>query len=55
MLEGRNNRIKVIKRIAYGSRNKECFFLKLRVAFSTKFDGSAAFDCVISSGPLSSS
>jgi transposase len=33
LLEGINNRIKVIKRIAYGFRDDEYFFLKIRAAF----------------------
>jgi len=33
MLEGVNNRIKVIKRMAYGFRDDEYFFLKIRDAF----------------------
>jgi transposase len=33
MLEGINNKIKVIKRIAYGFRDVEYFFLKIRGAF----------------------
>jgi transposase len=32
-LEGINNRIKVIKRVAYGFRDEEYFFLKIRMAF----------------------
>lgn len=32
-LEGINNRIKVIKRVAYGFRDEEYFFLKIRAAF----------------------
>lgn len=31
--EGINNRIKVIKRIAYGYRDDAYFFLKIRAAF----------------------
>ncbi len=34
LLEGINNKIKVIKRIAYGFRDNEYFFLKIRGAFS---------------------
>ena len=30
LLEGTNNRIKAIKRIAYGYRDDTCFFLKIR-------------------------
>lgn len=33
LLEGMNNRIKVIKRMAYGYRDEEYFFLKIRAAF----------------------
>ena len=33
VLEGVNNRIKVIKRMAYGFRDSEYFFLKIRAAF----------------------
>jgi transposase len=33
VLEGINNRIKVIKRMAYGYRDEEYFFLKIRAAF----------------------
>lgn len=33
ILEGINNRIKVIKRMAYGFRDHEYFFLKIRAAF----------------------
>jgi transposase len=33
LLEGINNRIKVIKRMAYGYRDDEYFFLKIRAAF----------------------
>jgi transposase len=33
LLEGINNRIKVIKRIAYGFRDDAYFFLKIRAAF----------------------
>lgn len=32
-LEGVNNRIKVIKRMAYGFRDSEYFFLKIKAAF----------------------
>ena len=32
-LEGINNRIKVIKRMAYGYRDMDCFFLKIKAAF----------------------
>jgi transposase len=34
LLEGINNRIKVIKRMAYGFRDDVYFFLKIRAAFS---------------------
>jgi transposase len=33
LLEGINNKIKVIKGMAYGYRADEYFFLKIRVAF----------------------
>ncbi len=33
LIEGMNNRIKVIKRMAYGFRDEEYFFLKIRAAF----------------------
>ena len=33
LLEGMNNKIKVIKRMAYGYRDEEYFFLKIRDAF----------------------
>ncbi len=33
VLEGINNRIKVIKRMAYGFRDTDYFFLKIRAAF----------------------
>ena len=33
ILEGFNNKIKVIKRMAYGFRDHEYFFLKIRAAF----------------------
>ena len=36
VLEGVNNRIKVIKRVAYGYRDTEYFFLKIRDAFHAK-------------------
>jgi transposase len=32
-LEGISNRIKVMKRMAYGYRDSACFFLKIRAAF----------------------
>lgn len=31
--EGINNKIKVLKRIAYGYRDEDYFFLKIRAAF----------------------
>ncbi len=34
LLEGMNNKIKVIKRMAYGYRDEDYFFLKIRAAFS---------------------
>ncbi|MCK6482501.1 MAG: transposase, partial [Phycisphaerae bacterium] len=33
LLEGINNKIKVIKRMAYGYRDEDYFFLKIRAAF----------------------
>ncbi|MFD1692935.1 ISL3 family transposase [Azotobacter chroococcum] len=36
LLEGVNNRIKVIKRMAYGFRDEEYFFLKIKAAFPGK-------------------
>ena len=36
VLEGMNNRIKVIKRMAYGYRDSDYFFLKIRAAFPGK-------------------
>ena len=36
MIEGVNNKIKVIKRMAYGYRDEEYFFLKIRAAFPGK-------------------
>ena len=33
LLEGFNNKIKVIKRMTYGFRDDEYFFLKIRAAF----------------------
>lgn len=36
VLEGMNNRIKVIKRMAYGYSDTEYFFLKIRAAFPGK-------------------
>jgi transposase len=35
-LEGINNRIKVIKRMAFGYRDTDFFFLKIRAAFPGK-------------------
>ncbi|MGP9823328.1 transposase, partial [Ectopseudomonas khazarica] len=35
-LEGVNNRIKVIKRMAYGFRGSDYFFLKIKAAFPGK-------------------
>ncbi|MEQ3681859.1 transposase, partial [Alcanivorax sp.] len=32
-LEGMNNRIKVIKRMAYGFRDNDYFFMKIKAAF----------------------
>lgn len=36
LLEGVNNRIKVIKQMAYGFRDSDCFFLKIKAAFPGK-------------------
>lgn len=36
LLEGANNRIKVIKRMAYGFRDSDYFFLKIKAAFPGK-------------------
>ena len=36
VLEGMNNRIKVIKRMAYGYRDTDYFFLKIKAAFPGK-------------------
>ncbi|MFZ5562275.1 MAG: transposase, partial [Pseudomonadota bacterium] len=36
VLEGVNNRIKVIKRMAYGFRDADYFFLKIKAAFPGK-------------------
>ncbi|MFH1249746.1 MAG: transposase, partial [bacterium] len=33
-LEGMNNKIKVIKRVAFGFRDSEYFFLKIRASFA---------------------
>ena len=33
VIEGINNKIKVIKRMAYGLRDNDYFFLKIRAAF----------------------
>jgi transposase len=35
-LEGMNNRIKVIKRIAHGYRDSADFFIKIKTAFPSK-------------------
>lgn len=37
-LEGANNKIKVLKRVAYGYRDHEYFFLKIKSAFPGKFN-----------------
>ncbi len=36
LLEGVNNRIKVIKRMTYGFRDVDYFFLKIKAAFPGK-------------------
>lgn len=36
VLEGMNNKIKVIKRVAYGYRDNDYFFLKIKAAFPSK-------------------
>lgn len=36
VLEGMNNKIKVIRRIAYGYRDNGYFFLKIKAAFPAK-------------------
>jgi transposase len=36
LLEGLNNRIKVIKRMAYGFRDSDYFLLKIKAAFPGK-------------------
>lgn len=36
VLEGMNNKIKVLKRMAYGYRDNDYFFLKIRAAFPGK-------------------
>lgn len=36
VLEGMNNRIKVLKRMAYGYRDNDYFFLKIKAAFPGK-------------------
>jgi len=41
LLEGINNKIKVIKRMAYGFRDDEYFFLKIRAAFPGAHPGNA--------------
>ncbi len=33
ILEGINNKIKILKRMAYGYRHDACFVLKIRAAF----------------------
>lgn len=38
ILEGVNNKIKVIKRMAYGFPGNSCFFLKIKAAFPGKCD-----------------
>ncbi|AGU96336.1 hypothetical protein M892_04815 [Vibrio campbellii ATCC BAA-1116] len=35
-LEGTNNKIKLIKRMGYGYRDTDCFFLKIKAAFPEK-------------------
>ncbi|MBQ9221963.1 transposase, partial [Succinivibrio sp.] len=37
VLEGINNKIKVLKRVAYGYRDLDYFFLRIRSAFRGKF------------------
>lgn len=39
VLEGINNHIKVIKRMAYGYRDSAYFFLKIKTAFTGKARG----------------
>ncbi|MBA6421859.1 transposase, partial [Pseudomonas sp. 5Ae-yellow] len=36
VLEGMNNKIKIIKRMAYGYRDNNYFFLKIKAAFPGK-------------------
>lgn len=36
VLEGMHNKIKVLKRMRYGDRDKVCFFLKIKDAFPGK-------------------
>ncbi|MAB54237.1 transposase, partial [Marinobacter sp.] len=36
VLEGMNNKVKVIKRMAYGYRDNDYFFLKIKAAFPGK-------------------
>jgi len=36
LLEGMNNRTKVIKRMAYGYRDNDYFFMKIKAAFPGK-------------------
>jgi len=38
VLEGVNDRIEVIKRMAYGFRDPACFFLKIKAAFPGRCD-----------------
>ena len=38
VLEGMNNKIKVMKRMAYGYRDNAYFFLKIKAAFPVKRD-----------------
>ena len=47
VLEGVNNRIKVIKRMAYGFRDSEYFFLKIKAAFPGKRDEPFYADCSV--------
>lgn len=41
LLEGINNKIKVLKRMAYGFRDDDYFFLKIRAAFPGSLPGNA--------------
>ena len=43
VLEGFNNRIKVIKRMAYSFRDSNSFFLKTKAAFPEKARGTKNF------------